>query len=690
MQQEKKDLDLNMNIQYLKGVGPKMAEKLSSMNIYTVKDLLEHFPRSYEDRTIIKNISEFVDQEYVLFKAKITGKIKTQFIRKNLTILSTFVQDDSGMCMITWYNQIYLKKSLIQDQEYIFYGKVNFEYGKFVLENPEIFKVTDLDKVRGIYPIYTLTNGITQNYLFKLISNIFLNYNINFDEIFSDDFRKKYNLCDISYAMNNIHFPKTFAIIDQVRNRIIFEELFLLQLALMTIKINENVIEKTAKFNDVDVSEFLKILPFKLTNAQVKVVNEIQKDMKSNKIMNRLVQGDVGSGKTIVAALAMYIAVKNGYQASLMAPTTILANQHYIELKKYFDKFNINVELITSNNTKKQKEKIVERLKNGEIDILIGTHSLLEENIQFSNLGLVVTDEQHRFGVEQRIKLTNKGKSVETLVMTATPIPRTLALMLYADLDLSIIDELPPGRKVIKTYAVDKSYEHRINLFIKKNILEGRQAYVVCPLVEDNDELNLQSVKTLYEKYKNEEFSDLSVEYIHGKMKNSQKDDIMQRFKENKINILISTTVIEVGVDVPNANIMIIEDADRFGLAALHQLRGRVGRGSYQSYCILKSNNRSIQAMERLKIMEKSNSGFEIAEKDLQLRGPGDFFGIRQHGLPEFKLANLLKDINILKDATQAAKQIITSDPKLQNYENQSLKKVIYLKYGEQLKNIGT
>lgn len=682
-------IDLSMSVQFLKGVGPAKSALLNNMNILTVKDLVEHFPRSYEDRTKIKRICDFIDQEYVLFIARVTSPIKTQRIRKNLNIHKTFATDGTDTCMITWFNQNYLKNTIEIEKEYLFYGKVTFEHGRFVVDNPILYSIRDLEKVQGIYPIYTLTGGITQNYLFKLISNIYEG-NINLPEIFSDNFRKKYSLIGINEAAHNIHFPKTFDVIDASRNRIIFEELFLLQLALMTIKNNSLKVSKTTKFANVNVEDFLNILPFKLTNAQAKVVEEIKSDLSGPKSMNRLVQGDVGSGKTVVAALAMYMAVKNGYQASMMAPTTILATQHYIELKKYFDALDVKVEIITSTTTKKQKENIIQKLKNKEIDIIFGTHSLIEDNIEFANLGLVVTDEQHRFGVEQRMKLSKKGESVEILVMTATPIPRTLALMLYADLDLSIIDELPPGRKLIKTYAVDKSYEHRINEFIKKQILEGRQAYVVCPLVEENEELNLQSVMELADRYKTQDFKDFKVEYLHGKMKNKEKDEIMQRFKENEVNILISTTVIEVGVNVPNATIMIIENADRFGLAALHQLRGRVGRGEHQSYCILKSNNKSTQAMERLKMMEKSNSGFDIAEKDLELRGPGDFFGIRQHGLPEFKLANLLKDMKILKDAGEAAKEMISVDRNLEKEENQNLKEELFEKFGEQLKNIGT
>lgn len=414
------------------------------------------------------------------------------------------------------------------------------------------------------------------------------------------------------------------------------------------------------------------------------------KILNGNIVMNRLVQGDVGCGKTMVAAVAMYIAVKNGYQAALMAPTTILATQHYNELKYYFEKLNINVELITSSTTKKNKEIISRKLKNKEIDILIGTHSIIEDNIEFNNLSLVITDEQHRFGVNQRMKLTNKGRAVDTLVMTATPIPRSLAIMLYGDLDLSIIDEMPPGRTPVKTFVVNSSYQERLNGFLKKNIDEGRQVYVVCPLVENNDTLDLTSVEELYEVYKNEYFRDYSVEFLHGKMKNKEKDEIMQRFKENKINILISTTVIEVGISVSNATVMVIEDADRFGLAALHQLRGRVGRGSFESYCILKSDNKSQKSRERLKIMEKSTNGFEIAEKDLEIRGPGDFFGIRQSGLPEFKLANLLKDMQILKNAQEAAKTVITEDKYLENPENEKIKKALFDKFGDKLINIAT
>ena len=569
---EIKEFDLNQNIQYLKGVGPKKAELLNKMGIYNIKDLVEYYPRNYEDRTRLSNIIEFIDGENYLFIATLSDSIHIQRIRKNLTIYSTFVYDDTGECKMTWFNQKYINTKLHKGDKYLFYGRAIKNYGVVSMESPQIYDLKDIDKIQGIYPIYPLTSGITQNYLFRLESLAYENKPL-IPDFLSDNFRKKYNLCEINYAMQNVHFPKTFKAVNEARNRLIFNELFLLELALMSVKNSSIGITKSQKFNSVDIKEFLNLLPFKLTNAQTKVIDEITKDMLSDKVMNRLVQGDVGSGKTIVAAVAMYIAVKNGYQAAMMAPTTILANQHFDELSKYFNKLGITTEIITSSTTKKNKKIICERLKNKEIDVIIGTHSLIEDDIEFSNLGLVITDEQHRFGVKQRLKLSNKGKSVETLVMTATPIPRTLAIMLYGDLDLSIIDEMPPGRKPVKTYAVDESYENRIINFIKKNIDEGRQAYVVCPLVEENDELDLKSVEKIYDKYKNEYFKDYNVAIIHGKMKNKEKDEIMQAFKENKINILISTTVIEVGISVSNATLMIIENADRFGLAALHQLR---------------------------------------------------------------------------------------------------------------------
>ena len=681
------NINLDTSVQYLKGVGPKMYELLNKLSIYTVKDLLEYYPRVYEDRTKITPISDFQKDQNVLFLGTLVKPVTMVYAKKK-KILSTVVVDDSGaIAMLTWFNQVYIKDRIKEGRTYLFYGKVGSVSGsRATLDSCSIYDVNDLDKIQGLYPIYPLTAGITQNYLFKLINNL-MDSGIMVNEIFNEEFRKKYRLAEANYALRNIHFPKSYEMVNVARNRIIFEELFLFQLALLNMKQIEVEHTNTNTYNDLDESEFLKLIPFELTGAQKKVVSQIKKDMSSKTVMNRLVQGDVGSGKTMVAAIAMYLAVKNGYQAALMAPTTILANQHYIELSQYFEKLGINVEIITSSTTKKQKEKIIEKLKNNDIDILIGTHSIIEDNVEFNNLGLVVTDEQHRFGVKQRMKLSAKGNVVDTIVMTATPIPRSLAIILYGDLDLSIIDELPPGRKPVETCVVNDSYNQRVYNFLKKQINEGRQVYVVCPLVEENEDLDLNSVEKLYEEYK-KEFNGYNVAILHGKMKNKEKDSIMQEFKANKINILISTTVIEVGISVPNATVMVIENADRFGLAALHQLRGRVGRGSASSYCILKSNNKSAIARQRLDIMRRSNDGFEIAQKDLELRGPGDFFGVRQSGMPEFKLANLLTDTKILESTQEAVKTLIEEDRTLSLPQNSKIKNALYNKYGEQLKNV--
>ncbi len=682
---EKMSLKLDSNIQYLKGVGPATAEKLNKLGIYTLNDLIENFPRMYEDRTKLYRLSELEIDKNCLFIGTISSKKEVKRIRKNLIIYSNYVCDETAVIKMTWFNQKYVAEKLIPGNSYLFFGKPEYQNGRICVEGASIYSVNDLQKIQGVYPIYNLTSGITQNYMFK-IENLAMSYIGLIKEIFDDDFKRKYDLIDIQEAIKKIHFPDNFDDVAIARKRLIFEELFLFQLALLSVKEQNSSSTKKNYFEKVDENEFLKLLPFELTNAQKRVIEEIKGDIYSDKVMNRLVQGDVGCGKTMVAAVSIYIAVKNGYQTALMAPTTILANQHYSELTGYFKKLGITCDIITSSTTKKKKKDIIDRLKLGMIDVLIGTHSLIEENIEFKNLGLFVTDEQHRFGVKQRLKLTSKSESVETLVMSATPIPRTLAIILYGDLDLSIIDQMPPGRTPIKTFVLDDSYEARINNFIRKQINSGRQVYIVCPLVEENEELDLKSVERIYQKYKEELFSDLNVEFLHGKMKNKEKDDIMTRFKNNQINILISTTVIEVGISVSNATLMVIENADRFGLAALHQLRGRVGRGDKESFCILKSNNKSVVSRKRLKIMEQSNDGFEIARKDLEIRGPGDFFGIRQSGLPAFKIADLLNDTKILEMTTKAVKEVIEDDKKLE--KNKIFKDALNLKFGDYIKNI--
>jgi len=555
---------------------------------------------------------------------------------------------------------------------------------------PVFDEIENSNNTGKIIPIYPLTFSLTQNTLRKIIENGLqkVQEQGGLPETLPDYILKEYKLENENKANYDIHFPKDFEDFKKARRRLVFEELLSTQLALLQLKNNNLTDKKGIKFNkNVKMSDVINTLPFKLTKAQLKVLQEIDENMESEKSMNRLLQGDVGSGKTVVAMITSYKAVKSGYQAAILAPTAILATQHMVNFEKMLSQFDIKCELLISGISKKKKEDILERLKNGEIDILIGTHAMLEENVEFKNLGLVVTDEQHRFGVKQRTKIAQKGQNPDVLVMSATPIPRTLALILYGDLDISIIDELPPNRKTIETFAVTNRMEERINNFIKKQVDEGRQAYIVCPLVEESEEEDndLKAVETLYKKCKEETFSNYRVEYIHGKMRPKEKDEIMERFKNKEIDILISTTVIEVGVDVPNANIMVIENAERFGLAQLHQLRGRVGRGEYKSYCVLKYKGKGQNTKERMKIMCETNDGFLISQKDLELRGSGDFFGTMQHGIPDFKIANLFTDMDILKLAQEAATKIVSQDPKLEKEENRLLKLSVKDKFTDRI-----
>ena len=674
-------IDLNKEVQFVKGVGPNRVKLLNKLNIYTLRDLITYFPRNHEDRSIAKKIAECADGETVLIKATALTKI-TEIRARRLYIYRLVVNDESSSCVITWFNQKYLKDKFKVGETYTFFGKIENKGGTFEMKSP-VFDEDGVDKNTGkIVPIYPLTSRLSQNVLRKIIESGIDEVYGNLEENIPDYILQKYKLLGINEAYKNIHFPSSNSDFIRAKNRLVFEELLALQLALFRLKEGQKYDEKGIKFDtNIKMQDVIDTLPFTLTNAQKRVLNEIDKDMEKDTAMNRLLQGDVGSGKTVVSIVAAYKAVKSGYQAAIMAPTAILADQHLKNFTKMLEPFGIRCELLVSSVTKKNKELILERLKNGEIDILIGTHALLEDNVVFKNLGLVVTDEQHRFGVKQRATIVAKGNNPDVIVMSATPIPRTLALILYGDLDISIIDELPPNRKKIETYAVGKDMEERIIAFVKKLIGEGRQAYIVCPLVEDSDDMDLKSVTALAEKYKTEVFCEYRVEYLHGKMKSKEKDDIMQRFKNGEIDILISTTVIEVGVDVPNASIMIIENAERFGLAQLHQLRGRVGRGEYKSYCILKNEGHSKVCKERMKVMCQTNDGFVISEKDLELRGSGDFFGTAQHGVPELKIANLFENIRELKEVQELASQIIADDPNLEKEKNFRLKNLIEDKF---------
>ena len=672
-------MELTDDVKFVKGVGPNRVKLLNKLNIYNLEDLITYYPREYEDRSKPKKIADTENGEECLIEGIVTSHIKEiRTHRKNMIIYKLIVRDDTDSCELVWYNQSYLKKMFRIGETYKFFGRINKRIGQTEMVSP-VYDLEGNNKNTGrIIPIYPLTYSLSQNTLRHIIEEGLNQAKDKIAETLPEYILEEYKLMKLKNAMQSIHFPKELKDFGEARNRLAFEELLTMQLLLLNLKNKYKNTEKGIKFDSkVKMSDVINDLPFKLTKAQTRVLEEIDSDMESDKAMNRLLQGDVGSGKTIVSIIAAYKAVKSGYQMAMMAPTSILASQHLENFKNVLEKYDIRCELLLGNTTKKKKEDILSRLKDGEIDIIIGTHSLLEENVIFKNLGLVVTDEQHRFGVRQRSTIVSKGKNPDVLVMTATPIPRTLALILYGDLDISIIDELPPNRKKIDTFAVRKALEERVNNFVKKQIDEGRQAYIVCPLVEESEEIEAKSVDELTEKYKNEVFKEYKVECLHGKMKPKEKEEIMQRFKEGKIDILISTTVIEVGVDVPNSNIMVIENAERFGLAQLHQLRGRVGRGEYQSYCILKYQGNSELIRKRMQVMQETNDGFIISEKDLELRGSGEFFGTKQHGIPEFKVANLFEDIKLLKLVQSAAIKILEEDPGLEEQKNIRLKNII-------------
>lgn len=678
-------IDLEKDVKYIKGVGPNRCALLNKLGIFTLKDLITYYPRTYQDRSKPKFLCECEDGEEVLIEAVACARL-TNARLKGKTMQKLVVRDETASATITWFNQTYLKDKFNIGEKYKFFGKVTKKAGKIMFNSP-VFENLDTNKNTGrIVPIYPLTYSLSQNNIRKIMEAGIAEVYGKLPETLPEYLIKENQLENINEATKHIHFPDEFKDFNIARNRLVFEELLSVQLALLQLKNNNITEQKGIQFDkNAKMSDVINSLPFRLTKAQLRVLEEIDGDMESKKSMNRLLQGDVGSGKTVVAMCAAYKAVKSGYQTAIMAPTAILATQHLENFKNILEKLGIRCELLISGITKKQKEGILERLQNGEIDILIGTHAIIEENVIFKNLGLVVTDEQHRFGVKQRTRIAEKGENPDVLVMTATPIPRTLALILYGDLDISIIDELPPNRKKIETFSVNKKMTERVNNFIRKQIEEGRQAYIVCPLVEENEEMDLKSVEKLYETYSKEVFPDYKVSFIHGKMKQREKDEIMENFKAKKIDILISTTVIEVGVDVPNANIMVIENAERFGLAQLHQLRGRVGRGEYKSYCILKTDGKGENTRKRMKVMVDTNDGFIISEKDLELRGSGDFFGTMQHGLPEFKIANLFEDVDILTKVQKTSMNILEQDPKLEQDKNKLLKGLIRDKFAKRI-----
>ncbi len=658
-------IEQNTNIKYLKGVGEKRAKMIEKLSIFTVGDLLRHYPRSYRKWSDYVEISNANIGDTCCIKA-IAGKTPTGVkIRQGMTIFKTDATDGKYVIRITIFNNKYMAQSIEQGKEYYFYGKIS---GNLYSKEMTVSEIADVKKTGSVSPIYPLTQGINSKYLSKLILTALSMNNDILTEVIPLEIRESLCLMEINKAIKQIHFPDNEDLLSEARRRLVFEEMFVLQVGLMKLKGHGKTETKIVLKGDF-TSEFFSTLPFTPTNAQKKAVSECVTQMQSGYLMNRLLQGDVGSGKTAVAAALIYNMVKSGYQAAFMAPTEILASQHYKNVCTFFERFNFNVSLLTGAATAKEKKSIKEKLKSGEIDIIIGTHALIQPDVEFNNIGLVITDEQHRFGVRQRNALLDKGNLPHTLVMSATPIPRTLALMIFGDLDISVLDELPPGRQPIETYCIDTQKRERAYNYIKKHLDMGLQGYIVCPLVEEGNDESLIAAKKYAEDLANNQFNSHSVGLLHGKMKPKEKDAVMADFVSGNVQLLVSTTVIEVGVDVPNAVIMVVENSERFGLSQLHQLRGRIGRGKHRSTCILISDATNDTAVKRMNIMKNTCDGFKIADEDLLLRGPGDFFGDKQHGLPELKIA-MLTDTFTLKEANSFALKVLGDDPELTNSPN--------------------
>ena len=661
-------VNLDSRIQYLKGVGEARAKVFAKQNIYSVSDLLRNYPRTYEDWNFVTPMRDAQINESVCLKAVVAEPPSVVTIKGGKILVKTSIADGTDYMPIVFFNNKYVKDQLKENEEYLFFGKVTQDkYGARTMLSPRFEKAGDKQRIR---PIYKATTSLPSKTTERITEAALKEIEGNIPEIIPQYLINKYRLMPFGQALRAIHFPKDENELNLAKRRLIFEELLLLQLGLLWEK-SSSTGRKAPKMVMDFSEEFFNSLPFSPTGAQKRAVSEAIEDMKTQRPMNRLLQGDVGSGKTAVAAALMYNAVKNGYQAALMAPTEVLANQHYKTLRSFFGE-EIEIVLLTGSLTARAKREIREKLKYGTAHIIVGTHAIIQNDVEFFKLGLVITDEQHRFGVKQRATLSDKGTNPHTLVMSATPIPRTLAMMIYGDLDISVLDELPKGRKPIKTYSVPTSYHERIYSFLKKNIAQGRQCYIVCPLVEES-ESDLVPATEYYEYLKSTYFADCTLGLLHGQMKPKDKDAVMKRFYDGEIDLLISTVVIEVGVDVPNATVMVIENAERFGLSQLHQLRGRIGRGSEESTCILLSDAQNEEATDRFKTMCETTDGFVIAKKDLEMRGPGDFFGSRQHGLPDMRVANLMTDTRILYEAQNSAKEIINCTVEISAEEREAL-----------------
>lgn len=673
-------MDLKRPVTELKGIGPKKASLLAKLGISTLEDLMLYFPRDYQDRRHICPINEITEEKPVLIQGTVKTVKADPYRPGRRQILRVFVVDRTGGVEILFFNARYLVQQFLIGKSFDFYGRASWNKGKLQMVHPD-YSPSQKDTMRGILPIYPMTAGLGQKEM-RTWQKTLLSELEEIEDYLPEEIIERNNLCSLNYAISNVHFPTDKTPLLQGKYRLIFDELMALQVGLLTARHHAFDSREGLIFDNTAETEYIEGLSYSLTGAQQRVVKELSEDMRSGKVMNRLVQGDVGSGKTVIAEIALYKAVKSGYQGVMMAPTEILAKQHFESLSRGFEPYGVTVGLLTGSQRASQKKEVLQQLESGQIQILVGTHAIIQPGVQFRNLGLVITDEQHRFGVKQRTALSEKGNNPHTLVMTATPIPRTLAVILYGDLDVSIIDELPPGRQKIITRAVKEAQRDIQYDFVEKQLQEGRQAYIVAPLIEESEVLDVKSAEELYEEMQ-QRFSGYSVALLHGAMKQKEKDEIMERFYENRIQVLVSTVVIEVGINVPNATMMVIENAERFGLAQLHQLRGRVGRGSWQSYCILVSNGKSEIAQKRAKLMEESQDGFYIAEQDLKLRGPGEIFGTRQHGVPDLSLADLAKHMKILYEVKREADIIMEEDPMLETEKYQGLRNRVKKLFGE-------
>lgn len=676
-------MKLNDSIQFVKGIGEARSKLFARLGIHTVEDLLFHLPRMLEDRSQIKPISELSDGETVCVQGSLAADVKSYLSRGKLSVTQTTVSDGENLMKVTWFNAPYVKSTLKSGFKFTFFGKVTYKGQYFEMVNPVLELCNgDVRKTGRLLPVYPSTAGLSQTHIRNAAERIFERLSEIPKDVLPPSVAEENHFPSIYSSLKSLHMPESAEAFEAARKHLAFEEFFVLQAGIHTLGEERKNFKAIPITNVKCIADFARSLPFELTVAQKRVINEISADMQKNLPMNRLVQGDVGSGKTMVAAAAMYAVAAQGLQSVLMVPTEILAAQHFKNLRALFDRFGFETVLLSGGMPAAKKREALQKIKDGTAQIIVGTHALISNDVTFKNPALVITDEQHRFGVRQRMLLTEKGYGAHTLVMTATPIPRTLSLILYGDLDISVIDELPPGRKPIETYSVTEKMRSRVNAFVAKSISEGRQAYIICPLIEESEALTAKSVVEYAEKLKKTVFKNYCVAAMHGKIKAAERKEIMDNFASGNIDILVSTTVVEVGVDVPNATVMVIENAERFGLSQLHQLRGRIGRGKHQSTCIMFCEGGKI-AGERMKIICKTNDGFKISEKDLELRGPGEFFGIRQHGLPELKCASLIQDMDLLIRAKDAVQKLLEDDPRLENPKHLSLKNCVRERFAE-------